>query len=237
MTTEVQWPDSWKTLSHGIRSGRYTDPAFAKLEFEKLWSKVWQAAARLDEIPEKGDYTTYDIGDQSVIITRVDADTIKAYHNVCPHRATALTPGGTGHFHNCKIICPFHGWRWNLAGHNEYVLERPEFKDGKLTCWSASQATHNLRKQLAKMMSMPLEDVRCIYVDGAGCYGRNGHEDAAGDSTLLAKAVNRPVRVQWSRADEHGWDPKGPPTLIDLRANVDASGNVTTTTCAVDVAN
>jgi CO/xanthine dehydrogenase Mo-binding subunit len=74
-----------------------------------------------------------------------------------------------------------------------------EFKDGKLTCWSASQATHNLRKQLAKMMSMPLADVRCIYVDGAGCYGRNGHEDAAGDSTLLAKAVDRPVRVQWSR--------------------------------------
>jgi nicotinate dehydrogenase subunit B len=42
----------------------------------------------------------------------------------------------------------------------------------------------------------------------------------------LARAVGKPVRVQWSRADEHGWDPKGPPTLIDLRANFDASGNV-----------
>jgi CO/xanthine dehydrogenase Mo-binding subunit len=102
-----------------------------------------------------------------------------------------------------------------------------EFTDGKLTCWTASQATHNLRKQLAKMFSMALGDVRCIYVDGAGCYGRNGHEDAAADAALLAKAVDRPVRVQWSRADEHGWDPKGPPTLIDLRANLDASGNVT----------
>ena len=102
-----------------------------------------------------------------------------------------------------------------------------EFKDGKLTCWSASQATHNLRKQLAMMMKMPDDDVRCIYVDGAGCYGRNGHEDAAADATLLAKIMDKPVRVQWSRADEHGWDPKGPPTLIDLRANIDASGNVT----------
>jgi nicotinate dehydrogenase subunit B len=102
-----------------------------------------------------------------------------------------------------------------------------EFKDGKLVSWSASQATHNLRKQLALMFSMPLEDVRCIYVEGSGCYGRNGHEDAAADSALLAKAVGKPVRVQWSRADEHGWDPKGPPTLIDLRANIDASGNVT----------
>ena len=73
---------------------------------------------------------------------------------------------------------------------------------------------------------MPVENVRCIYLEGAGCYGRNGHEDAAADAALLAKAVGKPVRVQWSRADEHGWDPKGPPTLIDLRAALDAQGNV-----------
>ena len=102
-----------------------------------------------------------------------------------------------------------------------------EFKDGKLTSWSASQATHNLRKQLAKMFDLPPENVRCIYVEGSGCYGRNGHEDAAADAALLAKAIGRPVRVQWSRADEHGWDPKGPPTLVDLRATLDASGAVT----------
>jgi nicotinate dehydrogenase subunit B len=103
-----------------------------------------------------------------------------------------------------------------------------EFRDGKLISWSASQATHNLRKQLALMFAMPLDNVRCVYVEGAGCYGRNGHEDAAADAALLAKAVGKPVRVQWSRADEHGWDPKGPPTLIDLRANLDASGDVVT---------
>src|SRR5262249_2301867 len=57
-----------------------------------------------------------------------------------------------------------------------------ELKDGKLTSWSASQATHTLRKQLAQMLAMPPEDVRCIYVEGAGCYGRNGHEDAAADA-------------------------------------------------------
>jgi nicotinate dehydrogenase subunit B len=102
-----------------------------------------------------------------------------------------------------------------------------EFKDGKLTSWSASQATHNLRKQLAKMFSLPPENVRCIYHEGSGCYGRNGHEDAAADAALLAKLTGKPVRVQWSRADEHGWDPKGPPTLIDLRASLDASGGVT----------
>jgi len=102
-----------------------------------------------------------------------------------------------------------------------------EFKDGALTSWSASQATHTLRKQLAQMFSLPVEKVRCVYVEGSGCYGRNGHEDAAADAALFAKAVGKPVRVQWSRADEHGWDPKGPPTLMDMRASLDAAGSVT----------
>jgi nicotinate dehydrogenase subunit B len=101
-----------------------------------------------------------------------------------------------------------------------------EFENGRLTCWTASQATHNLRKQLAAMVGVADESVRCIYVDGAGCYGRNGHEDAAADATLLAQAVGQPVRVQWMRADEHGWDPKGPPTLLDLRAGLDAGGKI-----------
>ncbi|WP_159348671.1 xanthine dehydrogenase family protein molybdopterin-binding subunit [Roseomonas harenae] len=102
-----------------------------------------------------------------------------------------------------------------------------EIRDGKLTCWSASQMTHNLRKQIAAMMRMPEEQVRCIYLEGSGCYGRNGHEDAAGDAALLTRAMDgRPVRVQWARQDEHGWDPKGPPTLIDLRAALDAQGNI-----------
>ena len=101
-----------------------------------------------------------------------------------------------------------------------------EIKDGKLTCWTPSQATHNLRKQLAAMLAMKPEDIRAVYIDGSGCYGRNGHEDAAADAALLARAVGRPVRVQWMREDEHGWDPKGPPTLVDLEAALDASGNV-----------
>jgi CO/xanthine dehydrogenase Mo-binding subunit len=76
------------------------------------------------------------------------------------------------------------------------------------------------------MLSMPDTDVRAIYLEGSGCYGRNGHEDAAADAVLLARAVERPVRVQWMRPDEHGWDPKGPPTLMDLQAGLDANSNV-----------
>ena len=126
-----------------------------------------------------------------------------------------------------KKLCATYDFAIHTHGSIGPSCAIAEFKDGKLTSWSASQATHNLRKQLAKMFSMPPENVRCIYFEGSGCYGRNGHEDAAADAALLAKLTGKPVRVQWSRADEHGWDPKGPPTLIDLRAALDASGGVT----------
>ena len=101
-----------------------------------------------------------------------------------------------------------------------------QWQDGNLTCWTASQQTHELRKQLADMFGVKPDKVRCIYVEGSGCYGRNGHEDAAADAALLAQETGQPVRVQWSREDEHVWDPKGPPTLIDYAAGLDERGNV-----------
>jgi nicotinate dehydrogenase subunit B len=100
------------------------------------------------------------------------------------------------------------------------------WEDDRLICWNAAQSPHNLRKQLAAMFCLKEEQVHCIYIEGSGCYGRNGHEDAAADAALLARAVNAPVRVQWMRADEHGWDPKGPPTLLDMRAGFDSHGKI-----------
>ena len=127
----TDWPPSWFTLDHGIRTGRYIDPNFLQLEYERLWPKVWQVAARVDEIPEVNDFTTYQIGDQAVFLVRDDQKTVNAFHNVCPHRGTALTEGA-GTFKHGNIICPFHGWRWNTHGDNKYILSREEFNDGKL---------------------------------------------------------------------------------------------------------
>ena len=101
-----------------------------------------------------------------------------------------------------------------------------EWKGDRLTVWTASQATHVLHRELAMMFGVPATNVRCIYHDGAGCYGRNGHEDAAADAALLARELGRPVRVQWMRHDEHGWDPKGPPTLVEIHGGLDARGTV-----------
>ena len=127
---------------------------------------------------------------------------------------------------NAKIVSASYDFAIHTHGSIGPSCAVAEYKDGKLTCWSASQQTHLLRKQIANMLGMPPDEVRCIYIDGSGCYGRNGHEDAAADAALLAKETGLPVRVQWMRQDEHGWDPKGPPTLYDYRAALDDKGIV-----------
>ena len=96
----------------------------------------------------------------------------------------------------------------------------------RATFWTGSQATHRDRMSFARILGLPQDRVRMIYLDGSGCYGMNGHQDAAADAALLSRAVGRPVRVQWTREDEHGWDPKGPPHLLDLRAAVNERGEL-----------
>ena len=68
------------------------------------------------------------------------------------------------------------------------------------TVWTASQGTHGNRNTFARFLGLPEDKVRLIYLEGSGCYGMNGHEDAAADAAILSRAVGRPVRVQWSRA-------------------------------------
>jgi CO/xanthine dehydrogenase Mo-binding subunit len=101
-----------------------------------------------------------------------------------------------------------------------------DFKDGKLTIWSASQATHSLQHEVAGITGLPQEAIRVLYLDGSGCYGRNGHEDASADAALLATLIGKPVRVQWMRADETARSPKSPPRTMDMEAGLDADGNI-----------
>lgn len=101
-----------------------------------------------------------------------------------------------------------------------------DFKDGQLTVWSASQATHSLVDELSPIVGVPKDRIRIVYLDGAGCYGRNGHEDASADAALISTLIGQPVRVQWMRADETARAPKSPPRSMDFEAGLDAQGNV-----------
>jgi CO/xanthine dehydrogenase Mo-binding subunit len=94
------------------------------------------------------------------------------------------------------------------------------------TVWTASQGTHGNQTTFANFLGLPKEKVRMIYLEGSGCYGMNGHEDAAADAAILSRATGRPVRVQWSREDELGWDPKGPPQLLSISGAVSDDGRI-----------
>jgi CO/xanthine dehydrogenase Mo-binding subunit len=101
-----------------------------------------------------------------------------------------------------------------------------DIRGGGGTVWTASQDTHHLRGTIAKLLGLDAAKLRLIYMDGSGSFGGNGNDDAAFEAALLSRELRRPVRVQWMREDEHGWDPKGPPQLLDLRAALDPNGDI-----------
>jgi nicotinate dehydrogenase subunit B len=94
------------------------------------------------------------------------------------------------------------------------------------TIWSSTQGVYQLRDALAKLLGLPPDSVRVIYVEGSGCYGHNGFDDVAADAALLSRAVGKPVRVQWMRGDEFAWEPKGPAMQLQLRGAVASDGTV-----------
>jgi CO/xanthine dehydrogenase Mo-binding subunit len=101
-----------------------------------------------------------------------------------------------------------------------------DVKGDGATIWSSSQGTHGLRTNLARSFGLSPDKVRVVFLDGAGSYGTNGGDHAAADAVLLSKTIGQPVRVQWTRQDETGWDPKGPQQLLDVQAGLDANGRI-----------
>jgi CO/xanthine dehydrogenase Mo-binding subunit len=99
--------------------------------------------------------------------------------------------------------------------------------DGQYTVWTHSQGVYPLRDALAELLGAGKDTIRCIHTEGSGCYGHNAADDVAADAALLARALpGRPVRVQWMREDEHGWEPFGPAMLTAVRATLDAGGRI-----------
>jgi phenylpropionate dioxygenase-like ring-hydroxylating dioxygenase large terminal subunit len=110
----------------------YVSEDYARAERDKLWRKVWQQAGRVEEIPEVGDFFTYDILDDSIIVTRSAPDRIRAFYNVCSHRGRRLvdTPPGQMNAHGKRklFVCGFHGWRFDNEGACVHAAERQDWK-------------------------------------------------------------------------------------------------------------
>jgi CO/xanthine dehydrogenase Mo-binding subunit len=102
-----------------------------------------------------------------------------------------------------------------------------EWQDGGLTIWSHSQGIFVVRAALAQALGIDADRVHALHVEGPGCYGHNGADDAILDAALLARAVpGRPVLLKWTREDEHAWEPYGPPMVVEVRASLDGAGRL-----------
>ncbi|HEX2792801.1 MAG TPA: aromatic ring-hydroxylating dioxygenase subunit alpha [Croceicoccus sp.] len=126
--------------SEAIDAARYYSPHFFRAECERMWPNVWQFAAREEDMPESGDYVTYDNAGRSYLIVRQEDGTVRAFHNVCLHRGRKLkTDCGSAH----KFVCPFHAFAWNTDGTLNSIPCRWDFghlSDEKMNLPQASVA-------------------------------------------------------------------------------------------------
>lgn len=114
----------------------YISEEYARAEGDRLWAKVWQHVGRVEEIPETGSFITYEIGNDSILIVRTGPETIKAFHNVCPHRGRRLVGTPSGANQACgkrgSFVCNYHAWTFNLDGKATYILDKDDWQ-GALT--------------------------------------------------------------------------------------------------------
>ena len=93
---------------------RYVSAEFARLEWERVFARVWLLAARSSDLPEPGDRVTFECGPESVVLVRQRDRGLRAFFNTCPHRGRELCRAGSDHGN--EIRCGYHGWEWDLDG-------------------------------------------------------------------------------------------------------------------------
>ncbi len=110
----------------GLPGWAYHAPAVFALEQERIFRRHWQIAGHVSDIPEPGDYVTLDIAGERAVVIRGHDGVPRAFHNICRHRGTRVVQGETGRC-NKAIVCPFHGWAYNLDGTLRGIAERASF--------------------------------------------------------------------------------------------------------------
>jgi CO/xanthine dehydrogenase Mo-binding subunit len=101
-----------------------------------------------------------------------------------------------------------------------------DIKGDELTVYTGSQKPHRVRSGVASTLEISVDRLRAVLMRGPGSYGRNDAGDAAADCAFIAKTLGKPVRLQYTREQGTGWDPKGPASIHKARAAIDANGQV-----------
>jgi phenylpropionate dioxygenase-like ring-hydroxylating dioxygenase large terminal subunit len=111
-----------------IAKERYTDQEFMRLEWDRIWSKVWQVGCMEQDIPEPGDYVVTELGPESILIVRQADSSVRAFYNVCQHRGNRLRPRGCGHAESFQ--CMYHHWEYHLDGSFKRIPDEQTFPQG-----------------------------------------------------------------------------------------------------------
>ncbi|PAU75174.1 xanthine dehydrogenase family protein molybdopterin-binding subunit [Halomonas salipaludis] len=117
-------------------------------------------------------------------------------------------------------------WPFQLHGSIGPSCSVADYRDERLRVWSGTQNPHSLRADLSRLMGLDEGVITITRMEASGCYGRNCADDVGADAALLSRAVGRPVRVQLSREQEHGWEPKGAAQLMEVEGGVHADGTL-----------
>ena len=225
----------------GMLHGRVLRPPVYRASLRTL------DAARVDKMP--GVVKVVRNGSFVAVVAEREYQSIRALREL--NRAAgwdALPLGAAADPYQQLVSLPHEDYviRDSAAGANAWTLEatyrRPyqlhgaigpscavaHFQDGGLTVWTHSQGVYPLRGALAEMLRMQPERVRCLHMEGSGCYGHNAADDVAADAALIAVALpGRPMRVQWMRDQEHAFEPYGSAMLGSVRAALNAQGAIT----------
>jgi Rieske 2Fe-2S family protein len=100
----------------GLPAHWYFDPAHHDLEMKRVWHRNWVYACRSSELADLRSWRRFDFVGQSVVVLRDESSTLRAFHNTCRHRGSTLCTGPSGRFPQAGIVCPYHAWRYDLAG-------------------------------------------------------------------------------------------------------------------------
>ncbi len=106
-------PKNWDR--RGLPAWTYRSEAMLDLEKRELFHTHWQIAGHISDLPRPGDYLTFDIGEERALVVRGDDGVLRAFNNLCRHRGARVAPDAQGHCKNA-LVCPFHGWVYNLNG-------------------------------------------------------------------------------------------------------------------------
>ncbi len=110
---DVAIPNGWDR--RGLPGWTYHSPALLELEKEQVFRSHWQIVGHVSDVPEPGDYLTMDVVGERALVVRGKDGVVRAFHNMCRHRGSRVVADSQG---SCKgaLVCPFHGWDYNLDG-------------------------------------------------------------------------------------------------------------------------